>query len=75
MTLTNEEVEDDEIPSFELGGDARLRNEPFDPLQSTDWQTGWKDADRDVRALEALSRGEPCPICAVGERCVICSET
>ena len=62
----------DEIPPLEQGSDARFANQPFDPFQTIDWQTGWHDTDRDLRALAALHCGEPCPVCAAGEPCMIC---
>lgn len=63
----------DEITPFEQGSDARFANQPLDPLQTDEWQIGWHDTDRDLRALDALNRGAPCPVCAAGERCVICA--
>ena len=64
----------DEITPFEQGSDARFQDKPFDSSRSSDWQTGWRDTDRDLCALEALHRGQPCPVCAAGEHCVICAE-
>ena len=62
----------DYISPFEQGSDDRFQGEPYDPSQSTDWKIGWHDTDRDLRALAAINRGDPCPVCAEDGPCVIC---
>ena len=67
------DVDDSELPEYELGHWARIRNESCDPDQSLSWQAGWCDADRTLRALTS-PEGEPCPVCAAGEPCVVCPD-